>query len=365
MNDLVELRHLLHQNAELSMQETNTKKILMEYMQNNTDFSVHDCGRWFYAVKEGKKDDKIAFRADFDALPIDESIDLPYGSFTAGVAHKCGHDGHSSILCGLALELKGITPERTVYLIFQHAEEIGIGGRECRELLEKEKIREIYAFHNLPGYAEGSVVIRHGLSQPASKGLVIRLEGRQSHASDPEQGINPTKTAVRILEYADHLLKQPHDGMLLITVVNVRVGTRDFGVSAGDGEICLTLRAENEEDMLKTDRLLKKKAKELSESEGIRVSFEDVDVFPETRNNEKCLDKVIQCAEHNGLKVTEMAKLWRASEDFGWYLKKCDGAIFYVGAGEDWPPLHTSEYDFNDRIIPVAIRMFRSLIKAD
>ena len=89
-----------------------------------------------------------------------------------------------------------------------------------------------------------------------------------------------------------------------------------------------------------------------------------LDRFPETRNHPDALQRVKTSAEALQLPVISMKELWRASEDFGHYLKECPGAIFYIGAGEEYPPLHTDAYDFNDRILPVAVEMFRMLTDA-
>ena len=134
LRKITELRHELHSMPELSMHETKTKARLMQFIRENTDFTMHDAGHWFWCRKDPEEETgmtPIAFRADMDALPIDEKIELPYASRTPGVSHKCGHDGHSSVLAGLALELTGVKLKRPVVLIFQHAEEIGAGGEEC------------------------------------------------------------------------------------------------------------------------------------------------------------------------------------------------------------------------------------------
>ena len=199
LEKITDLRHKLHSHAELSLQESETKRILMDFISENTSLEVFDMGDWFYAFKDGQGDNPIAFRADMDALPIPETIELDYSSQNEGVSHKCGHDGHSAALCGLALELDSMEGTRPVYLIFQHAEEIGVGGKVCSELLQEKDITEVYAFHNRSGYPEGSVVYRRGLAQPASEGLTIKLTGARSHASDPEQGRNPSHMSMRFL----------------------------------------------------------------------------------------------------------------------------------------------------------------------
>jgi len=357
------LRHQLHRHPELSGREQGTMARLKAFLRENTSLTVVDRDGWFYAMKEAPSpaEAPIAFRADTDALPIDEGIPLPHGSLCPGIAHKCGHDGHSAALCGLALELDKLTLSRTVYLIFQPAEEIGQGARRCAELLREKSIGEIYAFHNLGGYPEGTVIYRRGLTQPASEGLSITLRGRQSHASAPELGINPAEAASRLVLRARELAAAPHRGMVLCTVTGVRVGTGDFGISAGDGEVRMTLRAEEESELENLESILLQYADALAEETGLTAAHQITDRFPETRNHDFCLDRVIRAAQKLNIPTLAMTKLWRASEDFGYYTKICPGAIFYLGSGESYSPLHTREYDFNDRLLPTAVDLFKVL----
>ena len=116
----VQLRRELHAHPELSYQETWTKQHLMDFIKNNTkNLRIEDRGRWFYAVYEAGPDKpSVAFRGDFDALPIDESAcDFPHKSTVPGVAHKCGHDGHAASVAGLALEVDQNGCDKNVYFL--------------------------------------------------------------------------------------------------------------------------------------------------------------------------------------------------------------------------------------------------------
>lgn len=368
---IADLRHTLHHYPELSLQEKETKKRLMQFLRDHTGLEIVEMDGWFYAVKQGRDPDAagIAFRADMDALPVVEtelfSVEkkepLPYASVYNGVSHKCGHDGHCAVLCGLALELDQILPGRTVYLLFQKAEEIGAGGKLCAELIRKKGIGEVYAFHNLGGYPEGAVVYRRGLTQPASEGLTLYFQGKEAHASDPESGKNPAKVIAETVLYAQTLPEEITGGMALCTVTGVRIGNGDFGISAGEGVLQVTLRAERETDLKKMEEELCSQAEKIARKEGIQISCDVSDYFPETRNHDRCLDRVISAAESLGIPAMEMKELWRASEDFGYCLQTCPGAMFYIGNGENWPALHTAEYDFNDAVLENAVRMFLRL----
>ena len=363
---ITDLRHTLHRHAELSGAEHKTKAILKDFLREHTDFSVTDRGAWFYAFRGAAAPaakPPIAFRADMDALPIPETCSLPYASEDPSVSHRCGHDGHCAALCGLALSLTGQPLSRDVYLIFQHAEETGVGARVCAELIAEKGIREIYAFHNLNGYPPGRVVLRRGQTQPASVGRTVSFTGAPAHASAPEQGKSPARAAAELCLYIDELLQRPHKGMLLATVVHLSVGKKDFGVAPAAGEISVTERAEYEEEMEALDRALSEKARQLAARDGLTVSFSESDRFPATVNDDACVCRVTKAAARvTGAPAVEMRDMWRASEDFGWYTKKCPGAMFYIGTGEAHPALHTEAYDFPDEILPVAAAMFRALI---
>ena len=367
MNDFIcktiELRHQLHSCAELSMQEHRTKEMLVRFLRENTHFTIYDFGSWFLCASgEDLPGEAVAFRAEMDALPIPETIDLPYSSRNPGVSHKCGHDGHAASLCGLALALKEKPVERPVYLVFQPGEEIGAGGFACAKYLEEIGIREVYGFHNLPGFPLGSIVTREGLTQPASEGLRLLFRGICSHASEPEQGINPAQAIAETLLYAQDAIRHfPHRGMALCTVVGMKAGTGDFGISAGDGELSFTLRGENEEEMKELEERIVAFAGDEAQKAGLRFEFEILDYFPETRNDPGALGKVKETADRLGKPRIDMEELWRASEDFGYYTKKIPGALFYVGAGEECPPLHTPGFDFRDAVIETAVDMMYHL----
>ena len=360
-------RQELHRHPELSLQETDTIKRVRAFLSAYTAFSIEERDGWLFAVKEGKTHSgrSIAFRADMDALPIDETgMGLPYESVCRGVSHKCGHDGHTAALCGLALELDAADVEKTVFLIFQGAEEIGEGAKKAAMLVREKNIQEVYAFHNLPGYPEGEVVYRRGLTQPASEGLTICFHGRTSHASAPEEGANPAAVIADTILHSRKMSEKPREGMVLCTVAGVKAGSGDFGISAGEGALMLTLRAENEMDMKALENEIREFAKQKAEARGIRTEFQISDYFPETRNHEDGIQKVLSAAECRNIPVREMRSMWRASEDFGYYLKECGGAMVYIGDGGFWPPLHTKEYDFNDRILETAVDLFCALALA-
>lgn len=367
------LRHTLHSHPELSGQETETKKRLMEFIQSRTHLKVVDKGHWFYALYEPKDQNgqpPIGFRADMDALPMPEGrTDLPYSSTAGCAAHKCGHDGHSAALAALALLLeKDEDIHRPVYLIFQSAEETGKGGQSCAEFVQAAGLGEVYAFHNLSGYPENAVMVRDGLTQCTSKGLTFRMVGKRAHAGTPEEGNSPAPALAKLTLFAQDLVKKIAGGSektLLLTLVGLNVGGKDFGIAPGEGEVSFTLRADEEADLAALEQKLRQEAERLAREYGLQLTVTEADPFPATVNHKACAEKVRQAAHSLGLQLAPMEKPWRPSEDFGWYLKGCPGAMFYVGNGETWPVPHHPLYDFNDRILQTPAKVFLKLAEGE
>lgn len=378
LEKIKQLRHELHAHPELSMEERETKRRLMEFLRENTKLFIEDRGHYFYAYANGKNEElePIAFRADMDALPMEEKAGLPYGSKNPGVCHKCGHDGHCAALCGLALEADRLGTDRPVYFIFQHGEEIGGGGEECAGLIREKGIRWVFAFHNMSGYPEGQVLVKSGVTQCTSKGLTISMEGTPAHASQPEDGKNPAAALAKLAlaieamagaqrgeENAGQGENSSFGGFVLATIVELSAGGRNFGIAASKGSVSVTLRADYERDLNRLEERIRETAQGLAKRYGLALSFEEQDFFPETVNDPEAVSLVRRAAASLKIPVRELSQPFRASEDFGYYLKQCPGAIFYIGNGEDHPQLHTAGYDFNDGILERATDLFFALLR--
>lgn len=357
------LRHELHQHPELSNQEVWTKQHIMTFLQTNTCLEIIDKGTWFYAVfraGEGKRN--IAFRADFDALPIEETIDIPHGSRNPGVSHKCGHDGHAACLAGFALEISQKGAEQNIYFLFQPAEETGDGALQCVSFIKENNIDEIFAFHNMSGMPLCSVNVIDGTAHFASKGMTIRMEGTPAHASQPEDGINPAFAMANLIQaIPDFTSSEKNRGKVLCTVIGIELGDKTFGISASKGNLLLTIRAQYETELEHLQKNLENYALSLALQYGLKVSFSYNDVFPETVNHKESSDKIRKVCRMKGIPLIEMKQPFRASEDFGHYLKETKGAICFIGNGEDYPHIHTLEYDFRDEIIETAVELFKGL----
>jgi amidohydrolase len=302
-----------------------------------------------------------------DALHIAETIELEYASKTPHVSHKCGHDGHMTMVAGIASYLdQNPVDKGNVYLIFQPAEETGEGASRINKGLVKLDINLDYLFglHNLAGYSKGQILTKTGTFAAASRGMVIKLFGKTSHAAEPEYGISPVMAMAEITSKMTVLhMTKPFSDLTLATVVHSELGEIAFGTSPGYGEVRITLRAMKDADMQKlidyAENLVMEQAKK--EKLGHEISY--TETFPSTENTEEAYEIMKSAGVNAGIDFKELEKSLKWSEDFGQYKLQMKTGFFGIGAGEDSPHLHDETYDFPDDILQSGIMMYAGLIK--
>ena len=359
----IQLRHELHQHPELSNEETWTKQHLTSFLTANTKLEVVDRDTWFYAVyRAGEGKENIAFRAEYDALPMDEAIELPHGSVFPGKAHKCGHDGHAATLAAFALEIDQKGADKNIFFLFQPAEETGDGAIQCSELIKENNIDEIFAYHNMSGYPYNAVCVIDNTVNCASRGITIHMEGSPAHASRPENGANPSFAIANVINaIPEFVSSEKSKGLAICTVVQVAIGEKAFGLSASKGDLLLTIRALYEEELDELQKNLEDLSEAQAEKYGLQVSLTYNDEFPENVNHPESTDKIRQAAKSKGMELVELKEAIRESEDFGHYTKLTKGSYCFIGNGENYARVHTNEYDFRDELIETGVELFKGL----
>ncbi len=369
-NKLIEFRQLLHKYPELSGNEYNTKQKIIEHISPLGPDEVLEFGNTGVAFlfKGGKEGPRVMFRSDIDALPINEESNLAYRSVINGVGHLCGHDGHSTILYGLARRIAENRPEKgEVILLFQPAEETGQGAFEMintPEFVERWP-DYIFGLHNIPGYPLKTVLLREGAFAASSRGMIIKLKGKTSHAAEPDKGISPVKMVAKIIQHFDDLqqLVSVFSNFVLCTIIHIRMGEKAFGTTPGEAEVMITLRSFEEEDMERMVNESEKVIARLAADNNLLYHISYTEIFPATENDKKCVAWLNDAALINTLNVIELDEPFRWSEDFGYYTKDIKAGFFGIGSGEDHPALHNPHYDFPDEIIDTGINMFYALYK--
>ena len=348
MDKIDDLFRTLHDNAEPSGAEVRTSLVLLNFISENTTLRIKKFpdSHGFMAIhREGEGLPTIAVRADFDGLPCGDSY-----------AHLCGHDGHSTALCRLALEIEGKRYGKNIILLFQPAEETGEGAEKCLPHLLSERPDMIIGSHNLPGFEKGKIYTRPSTFACASEGMSFELTGKAAHAAYPESGKNPARALSELLEAVTTPPSETR-GMVLSTVVGVRMGDENYGISPANASLFVTLRGEYKDELDRLSESCFDLSRLVSEKYSVDVKVKLHDIFPSTENDIKLTEKFMRLTDSI---LLENPMRW--SEDFGWYTMKIPGVFFGVGAGVSHPPLHSVEYVYPTEIIEPTVEAYMRMI---
>ncbi|SNS32070.1 amidohydrolase [Belliella buryatensis] len=364
---LKNLRQTLHQYPEVSGEEKETAKRILEFFEQlQPDQVIKNLGGQGLAfVYEGKeKGPTSLYRCELDALPIVERNDINHKSTLLGKAHLCGHDGHMAIISGLGLSLDQQRPQKgRVILLFQPAEETGEGAAAIVNDPKFKQITPDYAFalHNLPGYDKHQIIIKKNAFAAASTGMILRLKGRNAHSAHPEAGNSPAIAMSKIIVALERL-PDAMKRFTLVTVIYAKLGEIAFGTTPGEATIMATLRAfENEtRDLLVT--YAKKLCVQIAEEYDLEISFEFTEEFAATHNDPDAWEYGNEAAKKLKLRTKHIRLPFRWSEDFGLFSSHTKTLLFGLGSGRNQPQLHENNYDFPDEIIPSGVSMFREII---
>lgn len=369
--ELTEFRRDLHRFPEVSREEAATAQRIVAALsglrpdQVITGLGGHGVAAVFNGAATGPT---LLFRAELDALPIEEISAAAHRSTIPGKGHLCGHDGHMTFLMGLARLLSRQRPARgRVVLMFQPAEEDGFGAAAVVADPNYAAIKPDWAFaiHNLPGLPFGHAALKSGVVNCASQGLRIVLTGKTAHASQPENGSSP---GLALAQLIPALAALGQGGPLgpdyrLVTITHAKLGEPAFGIAPGEAELWATLRAIADDKMA----ALRAAAIALAETEaagqGLKVSFSHHDDFAASVNNPDATRQLQRALESLAVPHGEADLPMRASEDFGRFGQPgTRSAMLFLGVGESHAALHNPDYDFPDSLIPLGVQIFHRVM---
>ncbi|MEA3409867.1 MAG: amidohydrolase [Candidatus Eisenbacteria bacterium] len=366
-SDATELRRKLHRAAELSGGEAHTAEIVREYLSALAPKAIVTGlgGHGVAAVYDGAgSGPRVMVRCELDALPIPEGTDRGDASETLGVSHKCGHDGHMAIVASLAERLHEKPPARgSVVLLFQPAEETGAGARLVLDDPAFSEIRPdvALALHNVPGYPLGSVLLRDGIFASTARSLSVELDGRTSHAAEPDRGLSPAPALAKILSTWP-AVRHSVMSMAFVTVVHARLGEPALGTSPGKAIAIATLRAQSNGVMERLAERCQYLAERIAEAHGLSARSEWLEEFPCTESDPS-VNRIIEGAALDaGLTVEHLARPFPWTDDFGHFTEEIGGAMFGLGSGERNASLHHPDYVFPEELIPIGADLFRRTV---
>lgn len=370
--DLIALRRALHAHPELSGEEHRTAEHLTEVLRRmKPDDLLTGVGGTGLLATFGTDADgpQVLLRCELDALPIQEVNTFAHRSTTERVSHKCGHDGHMAILTGVAEQFAQDRPARgRVHLLYQPAEENGAGAAAvlADPRMAGRRFDLVLALHNMPGYPLGTVLVRKDAFTASVNSLMISLEGRTSHAAEPEHGINPALAVAELLTGALALQRNEPDAedLRVVTVVHVDLGSKDYGISAGRAEVHFTVRCWTDAALQELEQEVEALARQAAARHGLQITIAKGFTFKANRNAAAAVDLVSQAATSTGHPLVVREHPFKWGEDFGLFTAEYHGCMFGLGAGEGLPALHNPDYDFPDELIPHGIELFHSAARS-
>ncbi len=387
-NKVIEWRHHLHQNPELSNREFKTAAYVAKHLKNlgiSVQTGVAHTG--VVGLLKGKKPGKVvALRADMDGLPVRERVDLPYKSETTalfngqetGVMHACGHDTHVAILMGVAEVLaKNNDFAGTVKFIFQPAEEGAPSGEKGgaslmveEGVLERPKVDAIFGLHISSGTHVGKITYKPRGMMAASQRFVIKINGKQAHGSTPWQSVDPIVIASQIINGLQTLVSRESEltkEAVVISVGSIHSGIR-FNIIPESLEMVGTIRT-LDRDMKEH---IRKRMNELVS--GIAKAYRaTVEVIIEdgtdiTYNDPELTQMMLPTLQKvAGMdKVTEISAITGA-EDFSYFQKEVPGLFFFLGGTPtsleeaDAPSHHTPDFFVDDSSMLLGVKTLSQL----
>jgi hippurate hydrolase len=363
-------RHDLHRIAELGFQEHRTGDYLAAALDGmGLEVTRGIGGTGLVATLSRGPGGALALRADMDGLPLTERGDRPYRSQHDGVMHACGHDGHMAMVLGAAgvLAAEGGFAG-TVHLVFQPAEEPGLGAKAmiADGLFERFPVGAIFGLHNLPGRRAGSISTRVGGIMASEDNFEIRIAGRGGHAAQPHTVIDPIVVAAEVVLALQTIVARsvgPTDP----AVVSCTEITTDGARNAIPGEV--VIRGDTRSFTPEVQALLERRMRQLvggiCAAHGAIGQVSYTHEFEPTVNDPTAVATALVAArltvaeDHIDPDTAPMT----GSEDFGAFRRQIPGCFAFLGTGEG-TPLHSPDYDFNDEVLETGVRYYVNLVRS-
>jgi amidohydrolase len=384
MPSVVSWRRDLHEHPELGNREFRTAKLVAEHLKSlGMEVRTGVAHTGVVGVLRGGDGPVVALRADMDALPVVEEVDLPFASKVrteydgqdVGVMHACGHDNHVSILMGVAEVLAGMGEDLpgTVVFIFQPAEEGAPEGEEGgAELMLREGAFDnprpdvVFGLHVFP-YPAGVIATRPGGLMASSDSYEITVQGRQTHGAMPWAGVDPIVTASQIVLGLQTIVSRQLDATLtpsIVTVGRIQGGVRN-NIIPDSVEMIGTIRTFDADTRLDIHKRITRTAEGIAAGAGATAEV-DIDLgYPVTRNDPDLYRRMAPTLRRVAGDDFIEAQQTTTAEDFSYFANEVPGLFLFLGVGADDPklvyPNHSPRFYADERALPVGVRALTAL----
>jgi hippurate hydrolase len=369
--ELTMIRRDLHAHPEIGFEEVRTSGIVAEKLAE-WGIEVHrGIGKTgVVGILEGKggPGKRIGLRADMDALPMEETTNLPWRSTIAGRNHACGHDGHTTMLLGAARYLaENRDFVGTAVFVFQPAEE-GLGGARAMladKLFERFPCDEIYGLHNAPNLDAGQIAVFPGPAMAGADFFDIRITGRGSHGAMPHLGRDPVIVAITLAGALQTIVSRNADPResTVLSITQIHAGSA-YNVIPNEAALAGTIRSFSPEIAALVRDRMREIAAGLAQSFGVEIEVDIRSIFDVLVNHpeQSVAAAAVACEIVGEQNVLTEVKPMMGSEDFADMLRAVPGAYCWVGhAGS--VPVHNPGFVLDDGILPVGASLLARLVE--
>ena len=351
--NVIATRRDIHEHPELGNREERTAKLVADRLRAlHIDVTEKVAHTGVIGILKGGKPGKVvALRADMDALPVTEQVDLPFASKVrttyngqdVGVMHACGHDAHVAILLGVAEVLAGMREQipGTVKFIFQPAEEGAPAGEEggadlmVREgALENPKVDAIFGLHVTSRFAAGEIAYRPGGMMAAVDSFTIKVRGKQTHGAYPWLGVDPIVVASQIVLGLQTIPSRQLDSTLapsIVTVGAIHGGVRN-NIIPDEVEMIGTIRSLDAKMREDIHARIKRTAESIAASGGATATVQIETGYPITYNDPALTERIAPTLRRvGGTDNVHVVNAVLGAEDFSFFQQKVPGVFFWLG----------------------------------
>ncbi|RDW19999.1 amidohydrolase [Oceanobacillus arenosus] len=363
--ETVERRRYLHQHPELSFKETETAKYIANFYETlGIPYETNVGGNGVVATLEGgKPGKKVALRADFDALPIDDEKDVPYKSTVPGVMHACGHDGHTSTLLTIAKALFEHQAELpgTVVFVHQHAEEQLPGG--AKSIVESgilDDIDAVFGTHLQSLVPLGEIQTSKDVLMAGADAFELTIQGKGGHGASPHETKDALVIAANVVSQFQEIVSRRIDPLktAVLTIGTFNSGN-NFNIIADKAKLTGTVRHLDLDVQAKVIEEMERILTGVCLASDVTYELNYTKGYPPTKNHVQEAEIVLEAAkEVQGVETVKEVVPVMGGEDFSYYTIHKPGAFFFTGARKDdnLYPHHHPHFDFDERAMPIAAK---------
>lgn len=377
---LIEQRRDFHMHPELPNREERTARVIAARLRElgldeiRTNVAHHGI---VALLKGGRPGGVVAVRADFDALPITETMDVPYKSQNPGVKHACGHDVHASVQLGVAEVLSKMRDQipGTIKFIFQPAEEGPPAGEEggatlmIKEgALENPKPLAIFGLHTSTEVDVGKIGVRAGPAQASSEMFDITIKGKMAHAAMPQKGVDTILVAAECVTALQSIKSRRIDSFepMILTIGTIHGGTKR-NIITPEVKMEGTVRTLSEEVRSRVKELMKQTLDGVTSAYGATYELQMTEGTVVVVNDPKLVEATLPAmrraiGETNVINVPQRM----GAEDFSYYQKVVPGFFYRLGSGNPAKGIiadaHTAEFDVDEECLVVGVKVMANVL---